>query len=96
MEERTYLLNMFSDYEPPEPLYEALSQAVIVTADMDLMSRKIRVIIRNESYIPQKDLMQVATDIAKLYDLNSLDLRGTYPADQLQKIPAEDLMDMFI
>ncbi len=96
MEEKTYLLNMFSDYEPPESLKYAISQAAIVAADMDMVSRKISVVIYNESYLTKKTLDQIATDIAAIYDLRGLEIRGTYPANQLQKVPHEDIMELFI
>ena len=35
MLEKVYLLHMFPDYEPPEVLQSALSQAAIVAADID-------------------------------------------------------------
>ena len=51
MEERTYFLNIFSDYEPPEQLYDALSQAVIVYADIHPGSRSLGLSVQCPVYI---------------------------------------------
>ena len=42
MSETVYLLNMFPDYEPPEEIRKALSQAALVAVDK---SEKINSII---------------------------------------------------
>jgi hypothetical protein len=35
MSKTVFFLNMFSDYQPPEPLLGLLSQAAITAADID-------------------------------------------------------------
>ena len=74
MKEKTYFLDMFSDYEPPESLKDAISQAAIVAADMDLLSRSISMNIYSSVYIPQGDLQRVRTEVCSLYDLKNLEL----------------------
>ena len=96
MENATYLLNMFSDYEPPESLKEAISQAAIVAADLDPMARTISIVVRCEHYIPRKFLDVVALEIENLYDLRSFHLTATYPDDQLHYIDSEDLLELFV
>ena len=96
MEEKTYLLNMFSDYEPPESLKNAISQAAIVAADLDPVARRITMTIRCEHYIPQRMLDVASADICELYGLRDLDLIATYPEDQLHSMAEEDILDLFV
>ena len=84
MDGRTCFLNMFSDYEPPEPLKEALSQAAIAAADIDPAARRITVAVHSESYIPQRLLEQAALDICGIYGLQKLEITATHPAEELQ------------
>ena len=96
MEEKTYFLNMFSDYEPPETLKNAISQAAIVAADLDPAARKISMVIRCENYIPQRMLDIASADICELYGLRDLELCATYPEEQLHKMAEEDILDLFV
>ena len=43
MSEQVSLLNMFSIYEPPEALRNALDQAAVVAADIDPEKGKVEV-----------------------------------------------------
>ena len=86
MEQRIYLLNMFSEYEPPEELRDALNQAAIAAADIDMENRGVHVMLHSEHYIPQRILNFAAREICRMYGLKSLTLDATHPADQLQKI----------
>ena len=96
MKEKTYFLNMFSDYEPPETLINALSQAAIVAADIDPASRSVSAVLENDFYIPQRFLDQAAKDICELYGLRSMDLTAVHPASELSKVEPEELMNLFV
>ncbi len=96
MEERTYLSHMFSDYEPPESLKAAISQAVIVAADIDPIKRKISMTIHSEKYIPCRDLDAISSDICEVYNLNGLSFSATYPQSELSSMDEEDLRNLFI
>ena len=96
MEQRIYLLNMFSEYEPPEELRDALNQAAIAAADIDMENRGVHVMLHSEHYIPQRILNFAAREICRMYGLKSLTLDATHPADQLQKIEKEELMNLFV
>ena len=96
MTEEVYLLNMFPDYRPPEELYPALSQAAISAAELDVEARRACVILRAERYIPQRLLDKAGKEIAALYGLHHLELTGIHPADQLQQIETDELMQMFV
>ena len=87
---------MFSAYQPPEELQTLLSQAVLVGADIDPERRNIQAYIHNEIYIPKRILHQVGRGIATAYGLHRVELNGTYPADQLQAIETDELLQMFI
>ncbi len=96
MEEKTCFFHMFSDYEPPEPLKRALSQAAIVAADLDPAARNVSVAIYSETYIPHSYLSAAERDICNLYGLNTFTLTGTYPAHELTKVEPEELMALFV
>ena len=87
---------MFPDYEPPEELNAALSQAAIVAADIDPETRSVRVALHAAAYIPQRLLDQASKDITSLYGLRKLELTATHPASELQKIESQELMQLFV
>ena len=87
---------MFPDYEPPEELKTALSQAAIVAADIDPEERSVSVAIHAESYIPQRLMDQVARDLAAAYGLRHMALTATHPETELHKIEADELMNLFV
>ena len=96
MQEHILFLNMFSQYQPPEGISDALSQAAVVAADIDPQRRRVDVCIHSESYIPQHLLKTAGEEIAAAYGLNGVDIVATHPADQLQKIEPAELMELFV
>jgi len=96
MSEKIYFLNMFSDYEPPEPLKSTFSQAAVVAADIDSIARKVKVAVHSENYIPMRFIEQIQQDISGLYGLNKLELTVTHPADRLSQVEPEELMQLFV
>ena len=87
---------MFSDYQPPEALQSALSQAAIAAADLDPASRSVSVVVECPCYISDKLIEQAQRDIAALYGLRSLTVTAVHPADQLHNADPDDLMQMFV
>ena len=87
---------MFPDYEPPEELTEALSQAAIVAADIDPELRRVSVALHSERYIPQRLLDQEAKELATLYGLRVLELTATHPETELHKMEPTELMQLFV
>jgi hypothetical protein len=81
MENKVFFLNMFPDYEPPEALKAALSQAAIVAADLDPESRKMSVAIHCDEYIPGRLLSIAEKDLCEIYGLQRLQLTAVHPAD---------------
>ena len=96
MSNNVLFLNMFPDYEPPEALQSALSQAVIVAADIDPQTRTVHAAIHSPVYIPLHHLEQYARDVEHRYGLRKLTITPTYPAGELHTILPEDLMAMFV
>ena len=94
--EKVYLFQMFPDYEPPEALHAALSQAAIAAADISAEDRSVQVVVHSEHYIPQRLMDQAAKEIAALYGLRRMALTATHPADQLTNIEPEELMNLFV
>ncbi len=96
MEQKIYLTNMFPDYEPPEELIPALSQAAIVAADIHMEERSVHVLLHCDSYIPKRQLNLLAGEISQMYGLRRLMIDAAHPADQLHKIEKEELMNLFV
>ena len=96
MKEKILFLNMFPDYEPPEQLQSALSQAAIAAADIDPERQSVEVVIESECYIPKKELDKVCQQLQQCYGLRHMNLIATHPASQLYKIEAEELRDLFV
>ena len=96
MSKTVLFLNMFPDYQPPESLYGLLSQAAITAADIDPEKRTVSVVMRSETYIPQKLLFKAAGDICAVYGLRDLYIQPVYPGSQLQNMEPEDLMQLFV
>ena len=96
MKEKTYFLNMFSDYEPPESLQSALSQAAIVAADLDPASRYVSVVLEQDTYIPLRILESAAKDISELYALKTVEISAVHPASELHRVEPEELMQLFV
>ena len=78
MSSNVLLLHMFPDYEPPEALQNAVSQAVIVAADVDPVSRSVTVAIHSPVDIPGKYLEKMSRDIEKAYGLKQMQILPTY------------------
>ena len=96
MKEQVFFLNMFPDYEPPEGLEHALSQAAIVAADIDPEKRQVAVALHAERYIPQRLLDGVAKDLCSAYGLRELTITASHPASQLHSVEPEELMALFV
>ena len=91
-----YLTQMFPDYEPPEALRAAISQAAIVAADIDPEVGAVSVAVHSERYIPQRLLDKMGKEVANLYGLRRLELTATHPQSELSKIETEELMQLFV
>ena len=96
MSERILFLNMFSQYQPPEPLYSALSQAAVLAADIDQTMRSIEVSVFSDTYIPQRLLEQASKELCTIYGLRKLTITPSYPAHQLSRIEPEELLELFV
>ena len=90
------LLDMFSLYQPPQQLSGALSQAVVEAASIDPASRRIQLRIFTKEYITEKDWFAVSRDICRQYDLANLAVEATYPAEQLESVQPDELMELFV
>ena len=96
MSETVYLLNMFPDYEPPEEIRKALSQAALVAVDIRAENRSVEVAAHTDTYVPRRLTRQAEKDILSLYGLRNLDITLTHPATELSKIEPEELRDLFV
>ena len=96
MSETVYLLNMFPDYEPPEEIRKALSQAALVAVDIRAENRSVEVSAHTDTYVPRRLTRQAEKDILSLYGLRNLEITLTHPATELSKIEPEELRDLFV
>ena len=96
MKDKTYILDMFPDYEPPETLKNAISQAAIVAADIDPVGRGVDVAVFSQSYIPRRLWESAEKDISSLYGLRFLHIHATYPAEEICKLEREELLSLFV
>ena len=96
MSEAVYLLNMFPDYEPPEEIRKALSQAALVAVDIRTENRSVEVAAHTDTYVPRRLTRQAEKDILSLYGLQNLEITLTHPATELSKIEPEELRDLFV
>ncbi len=95
MKETVLFLNMFSLYQPPEALQDALSQAAIVAADIDPEKRTVSVCIHCHRYIAAAKLDRIGSELCQLYGLNRVKLHATHPASELQNVETGDLVNLF-
>ena len=96
MSETVYLLNMFPDYEPPEEIRKALSQAALVAVDIRTENRSVEVAAHTDTYVPRRLTRQAEKDILSLYGLRNLEITLTHPVTELSKIEPEELRDLFV
>ncbi|MBQ3503548.1 MAG: PolC-type DNA polymerase III, partial [Oscillospiraceae bacterium] len=87
---------MFPDFEPPEELSQAFSQAAIVAADIDPEERSVSVVLHSQQYIPQRLLDNVGRDISIVYGLRRMVLTATHPEGELHKMESEELLNLFV
>ncbi len=96
MTEKVPFLHMFPDYRPPEETQEAMTRAVLVTADIDPAARRISVDMASPLYIPRSALDAAERELMRLYGLNGLTLSCTFPPRCLQDIALEEVRDIFV
>ncbi len=96
MGEAVLFLNMFSQYEPPEALELALSQAAVVAADIDPARGQVELCIHSPKYISSIGLQQISQELCQLYGLQDIHLTATHPSDQLCCMEEEELRELFI
>ena len=96
MKESVSFLQMFTEYRPGESLSGVLSVARITGADLDPATRQAAVTLYAETYIPLRLLEKVERDICGLYGLRHFEIHMTHPAEELQKVKTEELMQLFV
>ena len=96
MSQKVRFLDMFSRCQLSDAIHSAMSQAVVVSAEIDKFNRCVDMTLYAPTYIPRRILNEAATDICDIYGLRDLTLLAKHPADQLCCIEPEDLMSMFV
>ncbi len=96
MSEQIGFLHMFPDFEPPEALNGVLSQAAIAAADIDPEQGRVEVALHCPQYIPLRLLKSLSDQIRDCYGLRAMNIVAVHPADQLEKVEPEELMQLFV
>ncbi len=96
MKETIPFLHMFPDYRPSAELSDAMQAAVLVSADVDPVARRINVNMACSHYIPRTALDGVEREISRIYGLNSLTLSCRFPKSCLTEIAPEEIRDIFV
>ena len=89
-------LNMFPDYDAPESISSAFSEALLVGAQIDPDTRSVQVNIESDKYIPMRYIHAASKGIARVYGLNRVDISCVHPAEALPNLEPEELMYMFM
>ena len=90
MAEQIYFMDMFPAYEPEDQARAQLSRVLVTGARIDQPKRTIEMDLFCPEYVPQRILDDTAQDICGIYQLRQLELCMTHPADQLQRVEAEE------
>lgn len=96
MENVITLLDMFSDYEPPEEMRKLLSQAVISAGSIDPEKCAVSVTALSPNYVPRRLLDSMERDVRHLYRLSRADITLCFPPGELHKVEPEELMQLFV
>ena len=96
MAEQIYFMDMFPAYEPEDQARAQLSRVLVTGARIDQPKRTIEMDLFCPEYVPQRILDDTAQDICGIYQLRQLELCMTHPADQLQRVEAEELRALFV
>ena len=96
MAEQIYFMDMFPAYEPEDQARAQLSRVLVTGARIDQPKRTIEMDLFCPEYVPQRILDDTAQDICGIYQLRQFELCMTHPADQLQRVEAEELRALFV
>ena len=96
MKDNVLFLDMFCDYEPPEELKSRLSQAAVISAQIDPALRQISVETFLEEYLPVRDIEKITRDLKGIYEIKDLELLVRHPAERLQEMDGNELLGLFV
>lgn len=88
--------DMFSSYQPSEPLKSVLTQAVIEDACIEMRRRQVTVVLRSDTYLHLHEEDRISRELASLYGLRSVSLQMRYPSALLTEVTGEDLVPLFV
>ena len=96
MKETVKFLEMFPQYRPPADWTAALDEAVVEAAELDPGSRRIRVRLRANCYIPDWVLGETARGLETIYEARQVTLEPRFPGECLEAVEPRELMDCFV
>ena len=89
-------LEMFFEYQPDEPLREALSQAAVSHAEIDRDNRSVTLTLQMPVYLPAQALAQTAQALCALYGLRSVSILPQFPAEALSALDGQELSRLIV
>ena len=90
------LTEMFSLYHPSEERLRWMQQANVINADINLEYRRASVRIETDQYVSEKELRALSEELAKLYQIQTLELLPIFPAEAYSAFQFEELNDVLI
>ncbi len=93
--EDIFFFDMFACYEPSEPLKNVLAQTAVLKADINVHEQSLRCLLHSPVYIDNRQVAELEQSLKEIYALRRICICIRFPKDQLQKMPAEDLMQLF-
>ena len=84
-------LKMFLEYEPDEPLYAALEQAAVCSAEIDREQRTVTLSVRFDRYVEGDLLRRVQKELAELYGFYRVTLEPSFPPEALSRFDGTEL-----
>ena len=96
MEETVYLLDLFSRYQPEQPLREAFAGARIRHAQIDSTARRVAVEFWSDRYLPRRQREAFANGASRVYGMGHVALHPRFPREQLGDAAFADLTDAVV
>ena len=96
MEETVYLLDLFSRYQPEQPLREAFTGARIRHAQIDSKARHVAVEFWSDRYLSRRQREAFANGASRVYGVGHVALHPRFPREQLGDAAFADLTDAVV
>ena len=86
------LAQLFSEYQPPEPLAALLRSGEVVSAQIDREARRVAAQVRFADYVPLAELEQLQTGVSRQYGIANIVLQPQFAS--ADDFPASELTEV--